>query len=132
MLFTPVAFSQVTIGMDEQPLEGALLQLKTISVTDGSANATQGLLLPRVSFDLTNSATGTAEERLGNSLRLPSSADLTTGDAQKHTGLMVYNTNPATGSLNTTNDLFAETKICPGVYIWDGEKWNRTMFKECD
>lgn len=43
--------AQVTIGLTEAPIEGALLQLKNIdNVTDGSANATKGLLPPRVSL----------------------------------------------------------------------------------
>lgn len=133
LLFCSLAgYSQVTIGIDETPAEGALLQLKTESVADGSANSQKGLLLPRVSFDLVGSATGTVEERLRTSLGLPSSVTLVSGDAERHTGLVVYNTNPATGSVSTTNSLFAETKICPGVYIWDGEKWKRSMLKECE
>jgi len=41
--------SQVSIGINEAPVDGALLQLKNIpNVIDGSANSTKGMMLPRV------------------------------------------------------------------------------------
>jgi len=44
-----IALSQVTIGNTEKPVEGALLQLKNIDrKTNGEANSTKGLMLPRV------------------------------------------------------------------------------------
>jgi len=131
LLVSASAHSQITIGMDESPLDGALLQLKTEEVNDGSANSKKGLLLPRVNLDVTASANSSdvIDKRFYLSLGL----SLTTaGDAVKHTGLMIYNLTPATGSANTSaNNLFAEDNICPGVYTWTGEKWTRVMSTEC-
>jgi len=122
-----IATSQITIGIDEEPLEGALLQLKSITVTGNNPNSTKGLLLPRVELDPVASVSGTMAQKLVASLKLilPSGASV---DAEQHTGLMVYNIADLTV---TTGAPFAETKICPGVYVWDGTQWIRTMLKEC-
>lgn len=41
-------YAQVTIGSDQLPNEGALLDLKERGPFSGTATATKGLLLPRV------------------------------------------------------------------------------------
>jgi len=125
LLFSVQVEAQVTIGLDEEPVKGAILQLKTLKVTGGNANSIRGLMLPRVALDVAGSTSGTVGEKLRKSLRLPASE---TTDASSHIGLIVYNTqsiNKATGSP------FAENKICPGVYVWTGTLWVRTMTSEC-
>ncbi|MFT4222892.1 hypothetical protein [Dysgonomonas sp.] len=129
LLFTSLnALSQVTIGLDEKPAEGTLLQLKNKNVTGQTANSTKGLLLPRVELDPDKSATGNnLAEKLVKSLQitLPPGTII---DTQLHTGLTVYNT--ASGTI-ADGAPFAGEKICPGVYIWDGAEWVRYMFKDC-
>jgi len=119
--------SQVTIGLNNAPVTGALLQLKTEEVNDGGSNSTQGLLLPRVSFNTGSAGSGTDSQKLRISLGLPSTV---TTDAIIHTGLLVYNL--ATNNNVSTDAPFNENKICPGVYIWDGTKWRRLMATTCD
>lgn len=119
-------FSQITIGMDESPTDGALLQLKSESVSNGGANANKGLLLPRVEFDVTTSNTGNINNKLKRSLKITDSSVIT---ASVHTGLMVYNVAPNTNVASGAP--FADTKVCPGVYIWNGDKWERLMSTQC-
>ena len=106
--------AQVTVGTQEVPVEGALLQLKELDgVTDGGKNANKGLNLPRVNLtDVNNlypmflsdpsSPTSGANAAYG--------ANKATLD-KAHAGLMVYNIN-------------ATDPFTPGIYIWDGAKWS--------
>lgn len=127
LLTSIMASSQITIGLDEEPMEGALLQLKNKTVTGQDTNSTKGLLLPRVELDPAGSTTGTVADKLVSSLKLVFPVG-TVINADYHTGLMVYNMS----TLSVTGGApFAETKICPGVYVWDGSKWGRLMSKEC-
>ncbi|MDR1707617.1 MAG: hypothetical protein LBR46_06390 [Prevotella sp.] len=95
--------AQVTVGLGEEPVSGALLQLKNIqNVTDGSKNADKGVMLPRVAltdlsklYPMFNTGYDTAEN-------------------EKHTGLTVYNIH---------EDATASTPIKKGIYIWDGTQW---------
>lgn len=96
-------YSQVTIGSNIHPVEGALLQL-----TEGE-NTTRGLLLPRVML--------TSLANLDDIN--PSSAERP--DENAHIGLMVY---------NVANDEVCPT-INPGVYIWNGNNWQR-LGKDAD
>ncbi|WP_029906766.1 hypothetical protein [Prevotella sp. 10(H)] len=127
LFFAPRLFAQVTIGLDESPSKGALLQLKSESVTNGGANAKAGLLLPRVELDPTNSNSGTDASKLVASLKLTLPLG-TPFDAADHAGLMVYN---ITTKAVTSNAPFSQNKICPGVYIWNGSLWERMMSTEC-
>lgn len=131
MLFFVISlkvWSQVTIGLDEKPAEGTLLQLKSKNATGQNVNSTKGLLLPRVELDPGGSANGNnLAEKLVKSLQITLPPE-TRIDAELHTGLTVYNT--ASGSI-TEGAPFAEEKICPGVYIWDGAEWVRYMFNTC-
>ncbi|MDH6354171.1 hypothetical protein M2132_000493 [Dysgonomonas sp. PH5-45] len=124
----PRLTAQVTVGLDEAPAGGALLQLKDKVVNGADPNSTRGLLLPRVGLDPVGSVTGTTTDKLVSSLKL-TLPPATTVTAEQHVGLMIYNT--ITQTVTNANAPFAETKICPGVYVWDGSKWVRTMFKEC-
>lgn len=95
--------SQVTIGISEDPENGVLLQLKNIpNVTNGDANSTKGLMLPRVNLTNVNSLAG-----ISGAL---------SGEESLYVGLTVYN-------LNKCLDYgFTDSK---GVYTWDGVKWIR-------
>lgn len=101
-IFVSSIEAQVTIGANEAPVEGALLQLKSkTGVTDGSENATAGLLLPRVSLTSLTSLDG-----------------IDTGDSETaytYTGLVVYHI------ADTTQSSYFNS----GVYVWIGTQWER-------
>jgi len=96
--------AQVTIGANDSPAQGSLLDLKTKS--DGTSS--KGLLLPRVKLikmadaDISTTIDGVA-------------ANAYPGD---HTGLVVYNVAPLSDDVCTGDLSF------PGIYVWDGGKWN--------
>ncbi len=104
---------QVTIGLDEEPIHGALLQLKNQPNIQGSkANSTKGLGLPVV--ELTNIKPTTKEE-------LAKSIGHTTGsyNLSDHTGLLVY---------NITQSVPKQCALIPeGLYIWNGEEWRMSF-----
>lgn len=103
-----IAHTQVTIGSDEPSLPGALLQIKNrTGITNGDANASQGLGMPRIKLTDKNNlfpmfANG-ADEYTG--------VNKTTEDA-KHIGLMVYHTDKC-------------SMMGKGLYVWDGSSWNK-------
>lgn len=72
--------AQVTIGSGEKPNRGALLDLKE-EETD-RANASRGLLLPRVEMSTTQPKVGKLAQSIGAT---------GTWDEAEHTGLIVYN-----------------------------------------
>lgn len=97
--------SQVTIGSNENPNAGALLDLK---MNNGkNVNSSKGLGLPRV--ELKNIRT---EKDLGKTM---GAAQDNTLEHLDHIGLVVYNT-----GMNIESE---ETRFCPGIHVWDGEKW---------
>jgi len=126
LAFTCQIKSQVTIGIDTEPVPGALLQLKTREVEDAAPNAEKGLQLPRVALDADSPISGTVSEKLRISMRLPSTVST---DAVIHTGLMIYNT--TTDYSIPSEAPYAERLICPGVYIWNGKEWERLMARGC-
>lgn len=101
--------AQATIGSGEAPSEGAVLQLKNIdNITDGSVNATKGMILPRV--ELTD---------LGNLMPMFSSdagytGSVKTAEDKNHMGMLVY---------NTKENLTLSVPIYKGVYVWTGSSW---------
>lgn len=98
--------SQVTIGTNEPPVSGAILQLKEIDgITDASPNSTKGMALPRVSLIKLIDSTDISRTIEG----VP--AGLYT---ENHTGLMVYNTNKCFNNMGDDE----------GVYVWNGFQWN--------
>lgn len=111
LVFALSAGAQSSIGSGEEPLEGVLLQLKNIdNVTDGSAYATKGLLLPRMELqDINNLYPMFSSNGAGGY----TGAVKTTEDP-KHEGLMVYNLKEDTSPTNT---------LQKGVYVWTGSKW---------
>ncbi|NDV69860.1 FISUMP domain-containing protein [Dysgonomonas sp. 25] len=101
LLTTISLHGQVTIGSDQAPNKGALLDL-----TQGSST-NKGLGLPRVKLNSLTIA--------GNDLKV--SVNGATGpawDKDEHIGLLVYNINKVETASN---------RVCPGVHIWDGETW---------
>lgn len=93
------AQAQITIGANTSPNQGALLDLKeNESLTN---NSSKGLGMPRVKLtvanDLSDLVSGTIDQATRNS----------------HIGLMVY----------ATEEFGSEPLNCPGLYVWDGNKW---------
>jgi len=114
-LATSALFSQVTIGMDESPVDGALLQLKEQATNN--TNSTRGLGMPRVylpdqanlfpMFYVDPTATNPVIDDLYNSTAKKNEQD------GLHVGLLVYN----------TNQCLDHTGRSIGMHVWDGEKW---------
>ena len=97
LLSTP-SYAQVTIGSNNEPLDGAILDLKE-EQTNGTRNSNKGMMLPRV--NLTNLTDITADI-----------AGATATNEEAHIGLTVYNVNECVSPLTGK-----------GVYAWDGEEW---------
>lgn len=95
-----VLLAQVTIGSPINPVPGSLLDLKETESLN--ANATKGLLMPRVNLK----ALDTLEPCLSGSI--------TNDDKSSHTGLVVY---------NLTEDYIKD--LCEGLYVWSGNNWER-------
>ncbi|MDR1556282.1 MAG: hypothetical protein LBS88_04525 [Tannerellaceae bacterium] len=101
----PALYAQVTIGVAEAPVAGALLQLKDIAAAaQGGKNATKGLLMPRVNL-------------VSDTELKPMIEDATLGQKEEHTGLVVY---------NLTNNGFLKK----GIMVWNGQEWNHLKNKE--
>lgn len=116
ILFSVQLNAQITIGIDEQPVKGALLQLKNISdIADGSANATKGLLLPRVALE--------------NKASLVPVADNT--DPTSYTGLIVYNTTqPLIEPTSACDPTPASLGMSLGLKVWSGSEWEDLLHDE--
>lgn len=100
-LFISQSYGQVTIGSDDPPALGALLQLKDGDYGNGS-NAKKGLGMPRVNLhSLGIFKIGTADEITDQESK------------QRHIGLVVYNMRK-----RETAD-----RLCPGLHVWQGDKW---------
>ncbi|MDH6306124.1 hypothetical protein M2459_002732 [Parabacteroides sp. PF5-5] len=100
------AGAQVSINKLSDPAQGALLHLQENASTGGAANASAGMLLPRVKLTALAPAT---DADLAASIGATGSYS-----RSEHTGLWVYNTH--------TDD---DKGICPGVYVWNGTSWKR-------
>lgn len=114
LLVATASKAQVTIGSDEKPVKGAILQLKNINnITDGSANATKGILLPRVallSTKIREDENG-AKDNLATTM-LGANTSGPKWDMNAHIGVMVYNTSYCTKGGKGT-----------GIYVWDSNSW---------
>jgi len=96
--------AQVTIGVEEVPMYGALLQLKTKkNISDGSANATKGLGLPRVQLLDIDDLTG-----------ILSSGEMVGNYKETHEGLLVYSVSEGCSNGHP---------FYPGTYVWNGLEW---------
>ncbi len=96
---------QVTIGSSHKANTGALLDIKEESVNDISANASGGLLLPRV--QLTKQKPATPAELAASIGTTDESWDMA-----GHIGLTIYN------CIDNS-----ECGMPKGVYVWDGSQW---------
>lgn len=88
--------AQVTIGSSLAPVSGAILQLK--ETDDIGANATKGLMLPRISLEYQDVLTVDEDIKKDESI-----------------GMWVYNVNTFCSVDNRV--------LGSGVYIWDGSLW---------
>ena len=127
LFFSAGLHAQVTIGMDTAPLPGAILELRD-KPTDSTDNTTasKGLGLPRVALNATATPTTDMDKGFYLSLGLSTPASIT-GHAAMHEGLTVYNTTSA----STSSVLYHDMRICPGIYVWIGDKWKRSMSDMC-
>ena len=109
--------AQVVVGNTTEPVEAAVLQLKTQDAASSptsvghddnvtSAIGGGGLGLPRVKL--------VHKEKLLPFIAAPSATE-----KLKHAGLMVYNIYKSLSSVTEPNEKF---KL--GVYVWDGAKWS--------
>ncbi|MDR0750506.1 MAG: hypothetical protein LBF62_13185 [Tannerellaceae bacterium] len=97
--------AQVSVGTDELPAKGALLQLKDIpGAAPGAKNATKGLLLPRVELASETELT-------------PMFPGATDAQKKEHAGLLVYN-------------LTETPPLKEGLMLWDGQMWSQIKYEE--
>jgi hypothetical protein len=99
-------YAQVTIGSLESPVNGAILQIKSIddAESDGGVNADKGVGFPRVGL--------VKKDQLQPMYNESDAASLTEAQKKAHKGLVVFN----------INDIESEDLV-PGLNFWDGEKW---------
>ncbi|MDR1717696.1 MAG: hypothetical protein LBS20_17830 [Prevotella sp.] len=101
--------AQVTIGMGQEPVAGALLQLKENEITDDGPNATKGLEFPRVQLVDENNLYPMFYDSLASSPTPAYQRNKTALD-KTHCGLVVYNTN-------------GTSPFQKGLHIWTGFRW---------
>lgn len=102
---SPRLIAQVTIGMGEGTVPGALLQLKTIgdATSAGGKNAEKGLVMPRVQL--------VKIDQLQPMYTYTDTQNTPSAEEEKsHKGMIVYN-------------LTDTPPFKVGMYMWDGEKW---------
>lgn len=108
--------AQVTIGSNEAPIDGALLQLKdTEGITGKVKNSSKGVAFPRVALSQKNKLYPMFGE-IGT--EKPVYAADETAINNKHAGLVVYNTYTSASAVTDANLIFQE-----GLYVWLGDKW---------
>ncbi|MFV0472224.1 MAG: hypothetical protein ACK5L7_09380 [Paludibacteraceae bacterium] len=111
LLLMPIR-AQVTIGSNETPVHGALLQIKNkANVTDDGENSTGGVGFPRVKLEQRNQLYPMYK---GNT---DYSTNKATIDKQL-AGLTVYNTFQS-GETETDDNL----KFRKGLFVWTGVRW---------
>jgi len=104
--------AQVTIGSDNEPNTGALLDVKEFT-SDDPITAKRGIGVPRVNLtDLTQlyPMFENDNDYINNTGGKRDSENL------KHTGLVVYNLRGSVPARASYED---------GLYLWDGERWLR-------
>jgi len=122
VVFLPFSyvFGQATVGSDEPPATGALLQLKERQgITGGNANADRGLGMPRVHLSEPDNLFPMFEPNGSNSYKIGSVSYVKSDEDKKHIGLCVFNTN---------KNLYTTGKD-DGLYVWNGEYWKPLIFK---
>ena len=96
--------AQVTIGSDNPPLDGILLDLKEQAPDNENVTAKKGLLIPRVTLVAKKSL-----DPLVLNVTSPT-------EKEKYRGTIVYNVKEITG--DATN-----RSLSKGLYMWNGEEW---------
>ena len=105
-IFTTQA--QVTIGCEQTPISGALLDLKEENSTS------KGLGLPRVKLTKLNpDSDSDFAASIGGS---------GSWNRAQHEGLLIYNVNDTPAGC--TNEIYVEAPA-QGIYVWDGSAWSR-------
>ncbi len=114
LLFSSSGVAQVTIGSLTKPNNAAILELKETEVTGNAANSSRGLGLPRVQLTDKNNLYPMFESFPGSKIPKSeySNASLKLNEDNRHTGLLVYNTNKCDGFAN-------------GIYVWKGNEWEQ-------
>lgn len=100
-LFCVQITAQITVGSEVSPAKGSLLDLKENDGTN--ENSKKGMLFPRVALE--------DAVKLDPCIKSDVVQD---ADKKTHIGLTVY---------NITDDL--TVGLCPGLHVWDGDKWVR-------
>jgi hypothetical protein len=105
----PILKSQVTIGIPDEPVKGALLDLKAKAADSENVTAVDGkgggLVLARVKLKDKN----TLEPFIPLNSAEWSGGNLS-ATKKAHVGMMVYN-------------LYTDSYFLPGIYVWDGNIW---------
>lgn len=105
MLLCSSLNAQVTIGSDQKPAEGALLDL----IQHSDRTSSKGLGLPRVAL--------VDPGKLAPMFKYDGINEPSSVDKESHTGLMVYNVSEC------------DNKFNKGIYIWDGSLWVQLLDK---
>ncbi|NDV67306.1 hypothetical protein D0T66_00125 [Dysgonomonas sp. 25] len=106
-----MATAQVTIGSNNVPNAGALLDLKQYAPTSENATATKGLMLPRLKLtDLGNLYPMFEDPGVPGTPKPEYQGALKAQEDLKHVGLLVYNLDQCQG-------------LGEGVYLWTGNEW---------
>lgn len=106
LVYNTAIQAQVTIGSQESPAKGALLDLKEQPVAGTEITAYKGLLLPRVRL-----------ENISELTPLVATTETNYTDLKlTHKGLTVYNVNP-----------IESQNLTQGVYTWDGTRWQKAV-----
>ena len=111
LLHTSILLAQVTIGSNEVPASGALLQLKDVTqISDDNANSSKGLMMPRMELNAVDQLFPMFDEVQGQYYRKDGiDFDKATED-NSHRGLMVFNVKES-------------DELCRGLHVWDGNYW---------
>lgn len=117
-IYIQLTLAQVTIGNQEPPTQGALLQLKNIEgVTNGASNATKGLGLPRVGLVNKNSLAPLADNT----------------NSSSYTGALVYNvTEPLVEPTSACDPTPVSLGMSVGLKVWSGSQWEDLSSSETD
>lgn len=125
LLSTNNCLSQVVMGSKNEPLSGAILEIKNknstlangelVSDTKNITSTKGGIILPRVQLKHIKSLEPfiaandpkLAEEKL------------------KHAGMIVYNINESYLTASDPMTVFKQ-----GLYVWDGERWSKMTREE--
>ena len=110
------AQAQVTIGNNEAPAEGALLQIKEAENVVGKLkNSSKGVVFPRVALSQKDKLYPMfGEIGAENPTYTANAATIN----PRHAGMVVYNTYTSPGGVTNSNLIFQE-----GLYVWLGDKW---------